>query len=94
MLARGGDPPEPPVSRGLGEALLARGGDPPLRLSGGLPPEPPAPASRRLGEALLARGGDPPKPPASRRLGEDTPPARLPSPTMICMVRGAMIATA
>ncbi len=36
------------------------GGRPPLRLPGGLPPEPPAPASRRL--------------------GENTPPARLPSP--------------
>ncbi len=30
-------------------ALLSRGGDPPLRLPGGLPPEPPAPADRWLG---------------------------------------------
>jgi hypothetical protein len=45
VLARGGDPPEPP-------AVLARGGDPPeppaVLARGGDPPEPPA---------MLARGG-------------------------------------
>jgi N-acetylglucosamine-6-phosphate deacetylase len=52
-------------------ALLAQGGNPPLRRPGEPPLDPAAPE-----DALLA-----PEPPApeSRQLGEDTPPARLPS---------------
>jgi N-acetylglucosamine-6-phosphate deacetylase len=56
-------------------ALLARGGDPPLRFPGGLPPD-------------RFPGGPPPAPPApapapaSRQPGEDTPPARPPSPAI------------
>jgi AcrR family transcriptional regulator len=38
-------------------------------------------AEASLFAGLLARGDDPPEPPAIRRLGEDTPPARLLSPT-------------
>src|SRR6266568_920819 len=61
VLARGGDPPEPP-------AALARGGDPPeppaALARGGDPPEPPA---------ALARGGDPPEPPAALARGGDPP---------------------
>jgi len=68
LLARGDDPPEPPDSparRGHASGApplpgeLARGDDPPLRLPGGLPPEPPAPDSpARRGHA----SGAPPLP--------------------------------
>ena len=34
-------------------------------------------------KALLALGGDHPEPPAIRRLGEDTPAARLPWPARL-----------
>src|ERR1019366_1030539 len=40
-------------------AVLARGGDAPLRLPGGLPPQPPATTIRRLGGARLRRAPSP-----------------------------------
>jgi N-acetylglucosamine-6-phosphate deacetylase len=79
-----------------GEPITLPPGDgvPPRRADGGL-----AGSALRIDRAvanmaLLARGGDPPEPPASRRLGEDTPPARLPSPARLAGGAGLAAAVA
>jgi hypothetical protein len=81
VLARGGDPPEPPAIRPLGEDTPAAHLPSPPETRGGDPPEPPA--IRPLGEDTPAahlpsppetRGGDPPEPPAHPAAAAGRPP--------------------